>query len=70
MLELTALESRKSLDWGDRRWRWRALVAEVVASAAPSALARGLGIARAAASRRRTRASSATPSCCSAPWPT
>ena len=44
MLELTALESRKSLDRATPV-PLAALVAEVVASAAPSALARGLGIA-------------------------
>jgi two-component system sensor histidine kinase CreC len=44
MLELTALESRKSLDRAGPV-PLPALVAEVVASAAPSALARGLGIA-------------------------
>jgi len=44
MLELTALESRKSLDRATSV-ALAALVAEVVASAAPSAQARGLGIA-------------------------
>ncbi|MEO5883225.1 MAG: two-component system sensor histidine kinase CreC [Caldimonas sp.] len=44
MLELTALESRKSLDHATPV-PLAALIAEVVASAAPSALARGLGIA-------------------------
>jgi two-component system sensor histidine kinase CreC len=44
MLELTALESRKSLD-GEAALSLAALVADVVASATPAARSRGLGLA-------------------------
>ena len=67
MLELTELESRKSLDRA-AAVPLGALVAEVVASAAPAAQARGLALRW--SSRRRAPRSSAMPSCCSAPSPT